>query len=235
MLRLPSVTGRAASCRVPERSGAADRLGAMRKSHRTPPRPVRAAQGLLTALVGLLLVLAGIVVGAVPAAAQNAVGASNPAAANAVGPPADITAGQRLGKVVPRPRIVVATGVAAKTLSGSGPVPGVLEASGRVKSFAALRNYNPKGGVEYVFDPATGTFAVGRPAVGAGLKGSPHEQLAQSIGANPSTVVGGTLTRGGNGAFITTEQSGHFWQNWTPEIRQQFVGTMRGYGLDVVH
>ena len=125
--------------------------------------------------------------------------------------------------------------VAAKTLAGSGPVPGVLEASGRVKSFAALRNYNPNGGIEYVFDPATGTFAVGRPAASAGLKGSPHEQLAQSIGANPSTVVGGTLARGGNGAFITTEQSGHFWQNWTPEIRQQFVGTMRGYGFDVVH
>jgi hypothetical protein len=126
-------------------------------------------------------------------------------------------------------------GVAAKTLAGSGPVPGVLEASGRVKSFAALRNYNPKGGVEYVFDPATGTFAVGRPATSAGLKGSPHEQLAQAIGANPSTVVGGTLTRGSNGAFITTEQSGHFWQNWTPEVRQQFVSTMRGYGFDVLH
>jgi hypothetical protein len=129
---------------------------------------------------------------------------------------------------------VVATGVAAEgALAGSGPVPGVLEASSRVKSFAALRNYNPKGGVEFVFDPESGTFATGRPAASAGLKGSPHEQLAQSIGADPSTVVGGTLTRGGPGQFLTTEQSGHFWQNWTPEVRAQFVETMRGYGFDV--
>ncbi len=99
----------------------------------------------------------------------------------------------------------------------------MLEASGRVKSFAALRNYNPKGGAAYVFDPATGTFAVGRPAASAGLKGSPHEQLAQSIGADSSSVVGGTLTRGSNGAFITTEQSGHYWQNWTPGSAQALV------------
>ena len=69
---------------------------------------------LLAALVGFLLVLAGIVVGAVPAAAQNAVGASSPASANTVGPLAGIGAGQRLGKVVPQPQIVVATGVAAE-------------------------------------------------------------------------------------------------------------------------
>jgi hypothetical protein len=153
---------------------------------------------------------------------------------NTVGVSADIAAGQRLGKTVPQPGIVVATGVAAEgALAGSGPVPGVLEASSRVKSFAALRNYNPKGGVEFVFDPESGTFATGRPAASAGLKGSPHEQLAQSIGADPSTVVGGTLTRGGPGQFLTTEQSGHFWQNWTPEVRAQFVETMRGYGFDV--
>jgi len=81
----------------------------------TPQRPYRAARagrGLLAALVGLLLVMAAVVVGAVPAAAQNAVGASTPAAANTVGVPTDIGAGQRLGKVPPQPRIVVATAVA---------------------------------------------------------------------------------------------------------------------------
>ncbi|MGO4652262.1 polymorphic toxin type 43 domain-containing protein [Arthrobacter sp. 2RAF22] len=129
------------------------------------------------------------------------------------------------------------TGSAARgMLAGSGPVSGVLEASSRVKSLAALRNYYPKGGgVEYVFDPETGTFATGVVDPSAGLTGSPHEQLAQSIGANPATVVGGTLTRGADGAFNTTEQSGHFWRNWSPEIRQQFVDTMRGYGIDVHH
>jgi RHS repeat-associated protein len=127
------------------------------------------------------------------------------------------------------------TAVQTAERAGSGPVSGVLEASAGSKSFAALRNYNPRRGVEYVFDPTNGKFAVGRPSAGAGLRGSPHEQLAQSIGANPSTVVGGTLTRGASGIFKTTENSGHFWQNWTNEIRQQFVRTMQGYGFDVVH
>jgi len=118
---------------------------------------------------------------------------------------------------------------------GSGPVPGVLEASDRAESLGALRNYYPKNGVEYVFDPESGTFVVGTPAARAGLTGSPHEQLAQSIGANPATVVGGTLTRTTDGVFVTTENSGHFWQNWSPEVRQQFIDAMEGFGFDVTH
>jgi hypothetical protein len=78
-------------------------------------RPSRAAHGLLVALVGLALLLAGILVGAVPAAAGNRVGASTPVMINTVGVSADIAAGQRLGKTVPQPGIVVATGVAANT------------------------------------------------------------------------------------------------------------------------
>ncbi len=132
-------------------------------------------------------------------------------------------------------RISQAAGKGGGKLPGSGPVPGVLEASSRVKSFSAIQNYNPKAPVEYVFDPTNGRFATGRPATWTGLNGSPHEQLAQSIGANPATVVGGTLTRGNGGTFLTTEQSGHYWQNWTPEIRQQFVTTMQGYGINVSH
>jgi hypothetical protein len=68
-------------------------------------------------ILGVLLVLAGIVVGAVPAAAQNAVGASTPGMINTVGSPTDIGAGQRLGKSVPQPQIVVATGVAANSVA----------------------------------------------------------------------------------------------------------------------
>jgi len=79
-----------------------------------PLQPHRAAQRLLAALVGVLLVLAAVVVGAVPAAAQNRVGASTLAVANTVGPSTGIGAGQRLGKTVPQPRFVVATGVAAE-------------------------------------------------------------------------------------------------------------------------
>jgi filamentous hemagglutinin len=114
-------------------------------------------------------------------------------------------------------------------------VAGVLEASGRTQSFGALRNYYPQNSVEYVFNPQTGQFVVGRPAASAGFNGSPHQQLAQSIGADRSTVVGGTLTRRSDGVFVTTENSGHYWQNWTPAVREQFVDTMRGYGFDVIH
>jgi len=82
----------------------------------------RPFHGLLAALVGLLLVLAGIVVGAVPAAAQNRVGASTTAVANTVGPPAGISAGQRLGNASPQPLIVVATAVAAETADGASNI-----------------------------------------------------------------------------------------------------------------
>ena len=140
---------------------------------------------------------------------------------------------------VPKP-VAVAPPVSAaagpgEVLAGSGPVAGVLEASGRAQSLAALRNYYPKQAVEYVFDPQTQTFVVGRPKPHMELSGSPHEQLAHSIDADPTTVVGGTLTRRSDGVFVTTEQSGHFWRNWTPEVRQNFIDTMKGFGFDVSH
>jgi len=122
----------------------------------TPQRPYRAARagrGLLTALVGLLLVLAGIVVGAVPAAAQNRVGASTFAAANTVGSPAGISAGQRLGKTVPQPQIVVATAVAAETAEaagGAGQVTVLGRFTGGVDAYVGKPGFNtlnlPKSG-----------------------------------------------------------------------------------------
>jgi hypothetical protein len=84
-----------------------------------------------------------------------------------------------------------------------------------------------------VFDPTTNTFAVGKPNVN--LSGSPHEQLASAIGADRNRVVGGEFSRGPNGEIMTNEQSGHYWRNWTPEVRQQFVETMQQYGLQIIH
>ena len=104
-------------------------------------------------------------------------------------------------------------------------------------SVNALRNYYPKGGgVEFVYDPTTDTFVTGRPAPGL-TDGSPHEQLAKSIGAadNPS-VVGGTLQRGPNGEFFTTENSGHYGTNWTDAVRAQFQQWLsQRLGLPVDH
>jgi len=104
----------------------------------TPQRPYRAARagrGLLAALVGLLLVLAAVVVGAAPAAAQNRVGASTPAMINIVGPLAGISAGQRLGRTSPQPQIGVATAVAAEG-AGAGSRPFVMGIKDHLDDFA---------------------------------------------------------------------------------------------------
>ena len=76
--------------------------------------------------------------------------------------------------------------------------------------------------------PGSGRFAVGR--VGG------HPELARSIGANPDQVVGGMFRRGSNGEVLTNEQSGHFYQNWNPVVREQFQRDMaRMSGQTVVH
>ncbi|WP_458762575.1 DUF637 domain-containing protein [Cupriavidus basilensis] len=116
------------------------------------------------------------------------------------------------------------TGRAASTapvFSGSGPAPGVIAITDNT-SVGALRNYHPSGGgVEFVYDPTTSTFAVGAPKAGL-FDGSPHQKLVQSIGAKDKNVVGGTFSRAPDGSIITTENSGHYGQNWTPQIEKQF-------------
>jgi hypothetical protein len=86
-----------------------------------------------------------------------------------------------------------------------------------------------------VYDVDTNTFLVGKPARHIPLGGSPHQRLARSIDADEGTVVGGMFKRGPNGEMLTNEQSGHYWENWTPEIRQQFEQKMREFGLPVTH
>jgi hypothetical protein len=111
-----------------------------------------------------------------------------------------------------------------------------------VKSTAQLRNFDPRpnpsyGGqrtVEFVYDPATKRFAVGK-AQGAG---SPHQKLANAI--NPDydarQVVGGTFSRGSQGEIVTSEYSGHFGKNWTDAMRAEFVEFLEGAtGQRVVH
>ena len=66
---------------------------------------------------------------------------------------------------------------------------------------------------------------------------SPHQQLADSIGASLSadSTLGGTFHRGSNGEIYTTEMSGHFGMNWTDAYRQQFKDVMSYYGMEVHH
>jgi len=114
----------------------------MTSGHPTPPRPISAAQGLLAALVGLALVLAAMVVGAVPAAAENGVGASTPVMINIVGPSGDIGAGQRLGETALLPWIVVATGVAAESATGA---ESALNGAQLSQHLAQLEKYGQAG------------------------------------------------------------------------------------------
>ena len=127
------------------------------------------------------------------------------------------------------------TGNSIPTWKGSGPAPGTIGVNANSKSVGALNNYYPKdGAIEFVFDSKINTFVVGKPKSGM-FNGSPHEQLAQSIKADTSTVVGGMFKRGANGEILTNEFSGHYWQNWIPEVRQQFTNTMNQYGIKVTH
>ena len=125
-----------------------------------------------------------------------------------------------------------ASGFAAEDclMAGSGPGRGVLEVSSQVRSTAAVRSFNPASAREFVFDPANERFVVGQSEKGFG-----HYGLAQEIGADENTVVGGMLSRGPNGEFFTDEMSGHYGINWTDEVRQQFVDFMRSYGFDIQH
>ena len=117
---------------------------------------------------------------------------------------------------------------AAQAWKGAGPIPGTIGVSPSSESIKALQNFAPNKGVEYVFDPVSSTFVVGNGSI-------KHAPLAASIGADNNQVVGGIFTRESNGSILTNEGSGHFWTNWTPEIRQQYVNFMRSKGVNVIH
>lgn len=118
---------------------------------------------------------------------------------------------------------------------GSGPAAGVI-AINNTCAVGALKNYFPRfGGVEFIYAPDHDILAAGRPKVG--LNGSWHEQLALLISVNSSAlIVGGMLSRGMRGEFLTGEQSGHFGDIWTPDIRVQFNTWLpKRTGILVVH
>ncbi|MFJ9847315.1 polymorphic toxin-type HINT domain-containing protein [Kitasatospora sp. NPDC101155] len=99
-----------------------------------------------------------------------------------------------------------------------------------VKSGDALSAFtSPKDETEFVFDSNTGKFLAGdREPIPRGP--SPHEQLADAMGADKNTVLGGTIYRD-NGRLVFTENSGHYGHRWTDATRQQFQEFLNGYGI----
>lgn len=132
--------------------------------------------------------------------------------------------------MVGNPKQFLSSGInkVGQAWKGAGPIAGTIGVSPATESVKALQNFFPGNGVEFVFDAVTSTFVVGNGTM-------KHSPLAASIGADTNFVVGGIFGRGTNGSILTNEGSGHFWQNWTPEIRQQYVDFMKSKGVDVIH
>jgi len=55
-----------------------------------------------------------------------------------------------------------------------------------------------------------------------------------SVSFSPSQL-GGIFTRGTDGSIMTREASGHFWQNWTPTMREQFINYMKSLKIMINH
>ncbi|WP_258574746.1 polymorphic toxin-type HINT domain-containing protein [Streptomyces shenzhenensis] len=120
-------------------------------------------------------------------------------------------------------------------LAGTTPVLvhntcGDVELGPGINSADAMSAFtSPKPETEFVFDASTGKFLAGdRERIPGGL--SPHEQLADSIGADKNTVLGGTIFRD-DGRLVFTENSGHYGHRWTDATRQQFQEFLNSYGI----
>lgn len=118
---------------------------------------------------------------------------------------------------------------------GSGPAAGIIGITDKTSVRVLCRYYPPGNGVEFVYVPSTRQLVTGRPRI-CRFNGSPHQQLAHSINAVHSYVLGGMLQRGPQGEFLTNEQSGHYGQNWTNFYRHFFPRWLSEMtGLAVLH
>ena len=123
---------------------------------------------------------------------------------------------------------VIGTTGAAKTV-GSGPASGFLEVSDAYASSKAVQNFASPTATDFIFDSQSGRFIMGD----GGILG--HDGILAAGKITPSeTTVGGTIWRE-NGSLMTDEWSGHYGQNWTPEIRQQFQNFMQQNGVNITH
>jgi hypothetical protein len=118
--------------------------------------------------------------------------------------------------------------LAAETV-GSGPASGFLEVSDAYASSKAVQNFASPTATDFIFDSQSGRFIMGD----GGILG--HDGILAAGKITPSeTTVGGTIWRE-NGSLMTDEWSGHYGQNWTPEIRQQFQNFMQQNGVNITH
>ncbi len=67
---------------------------------------------------------------------------------------------------------------------------------------------------------------------------SPHQQLARRAGLDDSTasvIAGGALNLDDASRLITTENSGHFYKQWSPEVRDAFMHCIARQGIEHLH
>ena len=95
-------------------------------------------------------------------------------------------------------------------------------------SSRAVQNFASPRPTDFIFDSQSQRFIMGNNPLG-------HTGILRAGGiAESEAIVGGRIFRQ-NGGLMTSEWSGHFGQNWTPEIRQQFQGFMQQRGVNINH
>jgi len=112
--------------------------------------------------------------------------------------------------------------------TGSGPASGFLEVSDAYSSSKAVQNSASPTATDFIYDSQSQRFVMGSGPFG-------HDSILDATGITPSeTTVGGTIWRE-NGSLMTDEWSGHYGQNWTPAIRQEFQNFMQQNGVNITH
>ena len=112
--------------------------------------------------------------------------------------------------------------------AGSGPASGFLEVSAAYSSSKAVQNFASPTPTDFIFDSQSQRFVMGDGPLG-------HDSVLHAAGIAPSdSTVGGTIWNE-NGSLMTDEWSGHYGQNWTPGIRQQFQSFMQQNGVNITH
>ncbi|MEX2964351.1 polymorphic toxin type 43 domain-containing protein [Microbulbifer sp. TYP-18] len=118
-------------------------------------------------------------------------------------------------------------GNTTRAVRGSGPAKGFLEVSSNFKSSKAVQNLTNSKPIDFIFDPKSQRFIMGRNSLG-------HDGIRMAGKIGHKNIVGGSIWRQ-NGKLMTDQSSGHYGTNWTASIREQFTKSMRQNGVDVSH